>query len=57
MDTILNFRRLLIEEKIAAVLASMTPDIHPDEVAEKLTVIHEYNKLRQHLGKRLNRVV
>ncbi len=57
IDTILNFRRLLIEEKIAATLKSMDPEEDPKEYHKKLETINEYNKLRQHLGKRLNRVV
>lgn len=57
LDTILNFRRLLIEEKVADVLKSLNDDMDTEQHTEKLTMIMEYNKLRQHLGKRLNRVV
>jgi DNA primase len=57
LDTILNFRRLLIEEKVADVLSSLSSDVSPEEHTEKLTTIMKYNKLRQYLGKRLNRVI
>lgn len=54
-DTILNFRRLMIAEKIKKLYEELKPA--QEDNAEALTSVIDYNKLNQYLGKRLNRVV
>ena len=54
-DTILNFRRLMIADKIKALYNNLKPS--QDDNSEALTSVIDYNKLNQHLGKRLNRVI
>ncbi|SCY24316.1 DNA primase [Nonlabens sp. Hel1_33_55] len=55
-DTILNFRRLMIAEKVKALYTDLKSSVEEDNV-EALTSVIDYNKLNQHLGKRLNRVI
>ncbi len=54
-DTILNFRRLMIADKVKALYEELDP-AHGDNT-DALSSVIDYNKLNQHLGKRLNRVV
>ena len=54
-DTILNFRRLMIGEKIKNLYEELKPA--QEDNSEALTSVIDYNKLSQHLSKRLNRVV
>ena len=54
-DTILNFRRLMIADKIKALYNNLKPS--QDDNSEALTSVIDYNKLNQHLGRRLNRVI
>lgn len=56
MDAILNFRRLMIEEKIKSLFDSISIDPKVDNT-EVLSTVQEYNKLNRYLGKRLNRVL
>ncbi|PRP65618.1 DNA primase [Nonlabens agnitus] len=56
-DTILNFRRLMIAEKVKALYSDLKPSIDEEDNLEALTSVIDYNKLNQHLGKRLNRVI
>ncbi|MGB5982959.1 MAG: DNA primase [Nonlabens sp.] len=55
IDTILNFRRLIIAEKIKSLLEKLK-NSDTDSLAV-LTEVNDYNKLSQYLGSRLNRVV
>jgi DNA primase len=54
-DTILNFRQLMIEDKIKALFEKIEPS--PADNTPILTAIQDYNKLSRILGKRLNRVL
>ncbi len=54
-DTILNFRRLMIADKVKALYENLKPS--QEDNTDALTAVIDYNKLNQHLGKRLNRVV
>ncbi len=54
-DTILNFRRLMIDEKIKSMMGEMTEDV--DERMEIMTQIKDNLGLHRYLGKRLNRVI
>ncbi len=56
LDTILNLRRLMIEEKIKALYNSISPDPTSDN-ASALEEVMEYNKLHKYIGNRLNRVI
>ncbi|PQJ30951.1 DNA primase [Nonlabens arenilitoris] len=56
MDAILNFRRLMIEEKIKALFESISKDPAVDNT-DVLSTVRDYNKLSRYLGRRLNRVV
>ncbi|GAK93700.1 DNA primase [Nonlabens ulvanivorans] len=56
MDAILNFRRLMIEEKIKALYESISKDPAVDNT-DVLSTVRDYNKLSRYLGRRLNRVV
>ncbi|MBF4983922.1 DNA primase [Nonlabens mediterrranea] len=56
MDAILNFRRLMIEEKIKALFESISKDPSVDNT-DVLSTVRDYNKLNRYLGRRLNRVV
>jgi DNA primase len=55
MDTILNFRRLMISDKIKSLYEQLQ-DSSTDN-APILTSVNDYNKLSQYLGRRLNRVI
>ncbi|BAO54342.1 DNA primase [Nonlabens marinus] len=55
MDTILNFRRLMIDTKIQSMMAQMTDD--EVERLEIMSQIKDNLVLHRYLGKRLNRVV
>lgn len=55
MDTVLNFRRLMIKEKIKNLYDAIQPA--PKDNSETLTAVEDYNKLNRYLGKRLNRVL
>lgn len=55
MDTILNFRRLMIQDKIQALQNDIKPEA--DSNLEILTAVRDYNKLNRYLGNRLNRVI
>ncbi len=55
MDTILNFRRLMIDTKIQSMMNEMTEDIA--ERQEIMSQIKDNLVLHRYLGKRLNRVV
>ncbi|MEP2405165.1 MAG: hypothetical protein ABJH73_12775, partial [Nonlabens ulvanivorans] len=56
MDAILNFRRLMIEEKIKALFETISKDPAVDNT-DVLSTVRDYNKLSRYLGRRLNRVV
>lgn len=56
MDTILNFRRLMIDEKLKALYDNLSADQSVDNT-EVLSTVRDYNKLNRYLGKRLNRVI
>ncbi|WOI21839.1 DNA primase [Nonlabens ulvanivorans] len=56
MDAILNFRRLMIEEKIKALFETISKDPAVDNT-DILSTVRDYNKLSRYLGRRLNRVV
>ena len=56
MDAILNFRRLMIEEKVKALFDDLSADFTLDN-SEVLSNVRDYNKLNRFLGKRLNRVI
>ncbi|MGJ8684916.1 MAG: DNA primase [Nonlabens sp.] len=56
MTTILNFRRLMIEDKIKSLSESMSQDVMVDNM-EILSTIKSYDKLKNYLAKRLNRVI
>jgi len=55
MDTILNFRRLMIDEKIKSMMAAMSQE--EGERLEMMSQIKDNLVLHRYLGKRLNRVV
>ncbi len=55
IDTILNFRRLIITEKIKSLMERLKEP--QDETREILAEVQDYNKLSQYLGNRLNRVI
>lgn len=56
MDAILNFRRLMIDEKVKALYDNLSADPSVDNT-EVLSTVRDYNKLNRYLGKRLNRVI
>ncbi|WP_438962575.1 DNA primase [Nonlabens sp.] len=56
MDAILNFRRLMIDDKVKALYDNLSADPTVDNT-EVLSTVRDYNKLNRYLGKRLNRVV
>lgn len=56
MDTILNFRRLMIQEKIKALSNELTTDENVD-ATEILSQVKDHINLQKYLGSRLNRVV
>ena len=55
IDTILNFRRLIITEKINSLMEQLKQP--QEETREILSEVQDYNKLSQYLGSRLNRVI
>lgn len=55
MDTILNFRRLMIDEKIKSLMIDLSAD--EEQRQEALSQIKDHLSLHRYLGKRLNRVV
>ncbi|ARN78735.1 DNA primase [Nonlabens spongiae] len=57
IDTILNFRRLIISEKINSLMDQLKDPQSESESVEILTEVQDYNKLSQNLGSRLNRVI
>jgi DNA primase len=56
MDTILNFRRLMIQEKIKALSNELTTDENVD-ATDILSQVKDHINLQKYLGSRLNRVV
>jgi len=56
MDAILNFRRLMIEEKVKTLFENISTNPTVDNT-EVLSTVRDYNKLNRYLGKRLNRVI
>jgi DNA primase len=55
MDTILNFRRLMIDEKIKSMMGDLDQD--DDQRLETMSQIKDHLNLHRYLGKRLNRVI
>jgi DNA primase len=56
MDTILNFRRLMIQEKIKALSNELTTNEAADSM-DILSQVKDHLNLQKYLGSRLNRVV
>jgi DNA primase len=56
MDTILNFRRLMIQEKIKALSNELTTNEAADAM-DILAQVKDHLNLQKYLGSRLNRVV
>ncbi|MDP5078792.1 MAG: DNA primase [Nonlabens sp.] len=56
MDTILNFRRLMIQEKIKALSNELTTNENVD-ATDILSQVKDHINLQKYLGSRLNRVV
>jgi DNA primase len=55
MDTILNFRRLMIDEKIKSMMGDLYQD--DSQRLETMSQIKDHLNLHRYLGKRLNRVI
>jgi DNA primase len=55
MDTILNFRRLMIDEKIKSMMGDLDQD--DSQRLETMSQIKDHLNLHRYLGKRLNRVI
>jgi DNA primase len=55
MDTILNFRRLMIDEKIKSMMGDLDGD--DSQRLDTMSQIKDHLSLHRYLGKRLNRVI